>query len=106
MTEITDDSITRERITRLRRLMLVHSAMYYRFMTSIVDDQQFDLWSYELRDLQNANPAIAATCLWADEFDGWDGTTGMTLPNYMPWLLHAVQRLLDYERDGGADVAV
>jgi hypothetical protein len=98
MTEITDDSVTRERITRLRRLMIVHSAMYYRFMTSLVTDRQYDLWAYELRDLQYANPELAASCLWSSEFSGWDGTTGCHLPDYMPWITHAVKRLLAHER--------
>ncbi len=86
------------RITRLRRLMLVHSAMYYRFMASIVDDRQFDLWAYELRDLQTEYPDIAVTCPWSDEFAGWDGTTGCMLPTWWPWVVSTVERLLDYQK--------
>jgi hypothetical protein len=77
--------------------MLVHSAMYYRYMTSIVSDRQFDAWAYELRDLQRKHPKEAAACPWAAEFSGWDGTTGFDLPDSAPWIGHAVKRLLTEE---------
>lgn len=68
-----------ELIARRRRQLYVHSTIYYRLGTSIIDDSTFDRWAYELRDLQRDYPAESAVAPLAAEFIGWDGTTGFEL---------------------------
>lgn len=70
----------KELINRRRRQVLVHSCIYYRFGTSVVSDKQFDEWAYELRNLQEQYPELAKRCVYAEEFEDFDGTTGYHLP--------------------------
>lgn len=79
---------------RHRRLqMLIHSHIYYRLNTNILDDKQFDKWAYELRDLQAKYPEESAACDLAEEFEGWDGTTGFHLPEH-DWIDGIARSLL------------
>jgi NAD-dependent DNA ligase len=70
--------------------------MYYRLNTSIVSDYQFDRWAYELANLQDQFPEIAAAAPFAAEFTGWDGTTGFDLP-HNEWALRKAEQLLRYK---------
>jgi len=79
-----------ELIKRRRRQILVNSAIYYRFGTSLVEDKVFDSWGYELRDLQKKYPNESKDAEYYDEFKDWDGTTGYDLPLY-PFLDKAKQ---------------
>jgi hypothetical protein len=81
-------------ITHRRRQLLVHSVMYYRLCTSIIEDSTFDRWAYELRDLQRDYPEESASAPLAAEFADWDGTTGYDLP-YNAWALRTAQRLIE-----------
>lgn len=86
-------------ITQRRRQLYVHSFMYYRLGTSIIDDHAFDRWAYELRDLQRDYPEISAACPLAAEFAGWDGTTGYGLPLYGTWVERKAAQLLRYHNE-------
>lgn len=71
-------------INQRRRQILVHSCLYYRMNTSIIDDHRFDQLAYELVELQKQYPEIAAECIEAEAFEHFDGTTGFDLP-YHHW---------------------
>ena len=62
--------------------MMVHSYIYYRLGTSIIDDKQFDKWAYELRDLQKQYPNESKKAELYEEFKEWDGTTGYYLNSF------------------------
>lgn len=79
-----------ELIKRRRRQILVHSAIYYRFGTSLIEDFTFDKWARELRDLQNKFPNESKESEFYEEFKDWDATTGYNLPVY-PFLDKADQ---------------
>ena len=81
-----------DRITHLRRKIYVHSTLYYRFCTSIIEDSTFDKWAYELAELQRAYPEESKTTLFAAEFAGWDGTTGYDLP-WNSWAVRTAEYL-------------
>lgn len=70
---------TYETIRRYRRVLIVHSLLYYELDESIIPDWQFDQWCKELAELQNAHPE------YSDDFDhyfaNFDGSTGYHLAN-------------------------
>lgn len=67
-------------ITRRRRQVLVHSIIYYKMDTNIISDAQWSKWAMELAELQIRYPDIADSCPYADEFKGFDGSSGFNLP--------------------------
>lgn len=81
-----------ELIKRRRRQMMVHSYIYYRLGTSIIDDYTFDKWAYELKDLQNKYPLESQYTELYEEFKDWDGSTGFNLDTYL--FSHIAERLL------------
>lgn len=58
---------------------MVHSAIYYRLGTSLIEDAQFDKWAYELVDLQKKYPKESEKADLYEDFKDWDGTTGYNL---------------------------
>lgn len=88
----------KELIRRRRRQILVHSCIYYRFGTSIVEDSTFDEWAYELVELQKNNPKISKSTLLYDEFKDFDGSTGFDLPTGEPWVVDKAYRLIKEEK--------
>ena len=83
-----------ELINRRRRQILVHSCIYYRLNDNIISDHQYDMWSKELAELQAAYPDIAETVPFADEFRGFDGSSGFDLPIHMPYVVGTAEALL------------
>lgn len=74
--------------------MLVHSHIYYRMNSNILKDSQFDVWAYELRDIQRDYPEESQACDLYAEFADWDGTTGYHLP-YYGWVEGIASHLLN-----------
>lgn len=72
-------------INRRRRQLLVHSVIYYRYCKNIISDAQWTKWAFELVDLQEKYPEIAKKVPYANEFEGFDGSTGYDLPLYDEW---------------------
>ena len=87
----------RELIVRRRKQIIVHSCIYYEFNTSIISDRTFDLWAYELVDLQRKYPEISKSSRWASEFKDFDGSTGYDLPIRTQWAINKAKWLLEYE---------
>ena len=80
-------------INRRRRQILVHSYIYYKLGTSIIDDHKWDKWARDLVDLQKVYPTIAKKVPYHDAFKGFDGSTGYNLP-VDPWVINAAINLL------------
>lgn len=86
--ELSSPSLNEEiirKITRRRRQLMVHSAIYYRLGTSLIEDSTFDKWAYELADMQKQYPQESLKADLYDDFKDWDGTTGYNL-NYTQFL--------------------
>lgn len=94
-----NDKKIKEFINRRRNQILVHSTIYYRLNTSIIDDYTFDKWAKELAEAQNENPEIADKCMWSKEFKGFTGSTGYDLPTQHPWAVAKALQLLDYHNN-------
>ena len=70
-----------ERIHQRRRQVLIHSVLYYRLDKSIIEDQLFDKWAYELVQLQKDYPKISESVPYhLDAFRAFDATTCFDLP--------------------------
>lgn len=83
-----------EQIQRLRLRLLVHSCIYYKLGTSLVDDRVWDSWAKELIVLQDQYSDIAATVCWSSAFEDWDGSSGFQLPLEDPWVMGKAKYLL------------
>jgi len=70
----------KEKIKQRRSQMLVHSFLYYRMDEPIIDDDKWQRWANELRDLQELNPNDCNIGFYDEEFKDWNGDTGFKLP--------------------------
>lgn len=83
-----------ERIHHLRRLVLLHSVLYYRMGTTLVEDTQFDKWAYELVELQKTHPEAAERVYYhRDAFLDFTGETGFDLPLTDEGALRTAERM-------------
>lgn len=79
--KIQEDTKTFERVKFLRRLLLVHSYLYYVLDDPIATDYAWQSWADEL-------VAINEDVGYYDEaFKDWDGTTGHHLPLDDRWVI-------------------
>lgn len=85
-----------ERINQLRRMILVHSCIYYRFNDNLISDHDYDGISRELMELQKKHPETASACVYAEAFSDFDETTsGFDLPLHDTWVVRKAQQLLE-----------
>lgn len=82
------------RILHLRRMLAIHSHMYYVIDQPIVSDSKWDSWALELARLQKLEPG--AFNFLDKQFTDWDGTTGYHLVTYDPWVHDKSTQLLKY----------
>lgn len=103
VTVISNEEIS-ELINRRRRQILVHSIIYYNMDDNLISDSQWSMWAKELASLQERYPAIAENCVYADAYEGFDGSSGFDLPLDDPWAMHKAKYLLSL-RDRRMSVA-
>lgn len=68
-----------ELINRRERQLLVHAALYYEFGKNIISDDQYDKWSFELKDLIDNNPKEFENSAEHDAFLNFDPSSGYYL---------------------------
>lgn len=83
-----------ELIQQRRFQILIHSCIYYQFNGNFISDKKFDSWARELAQLQIDYPDIAKQVMYADEFEGFDGTTGFDLPLENEWVMKKASILM------------
>ena len=93
--ETIDPVVIEELINRRRRQILVHSVLYYEMNTNIVSDSQWSTWAKELDELQKKYPNIARQCVYSEDFDNFDPSTGFNLPLDDPWAVRKARYLVD-----------
>jgi len=92
-----EQSIANE-IKRLRKIILVHSVIYYRMNTNIISDIQYDKFAKKLQKLQNENPLISKKVEeFYEEFKNWDGCSGFNLPLGDVWANNKASYLLSIQ---------
>jgi hypothetical protein len=69
-----------DRINQLRKIIHIHSIIYYYLHTTIVPDAKFDEWANELVELQAEHPESQHSGYMPSVFKDWTGDTGMHLP--------------------------
>lgn len=85
----------KEEIKRLRKVILVHSVIYYRLNTNIISDIQFDKFAKRLQKLQNQYPLLSkGVNEFYKEFKDWDGCSGFNLPLGDIWANNKARYLL------------
>ena len=77
--KIYKSSETTQEVIRLRRLIILHSIIYYSLNTSIIPDSLFDDICKRLVGLQDK--AGTKFDYFDEEFKDFDGSTGMHLTN-------------------------
>lgn len=86
-------------ILRKRQQILVHSCLYYRFDTNLIEDYQYDKIGKSLADLQIRYPELSKEVTYkykAFETFGEDGCySGYNLPTSDPDVVRKAQRLMD-----------
>lgn len=95
---VADD--IRTLILRRRLQVLVHSCVYYVFNENIVSDHTWSQWAKELADLQEKYSEIAKRVDYAEEFKGFDGSTGFHLPTRNPEIMNKAEYLLRLHKGG------
>lgn len=80
------------RVIHLRRLMLIHGCCYYDLNDTLVSDEQWQSWAWELAELQDGLPLLG---FYDDAFRDWDGSTGYHL-RYDADVRRVALRLLEH----------
>lgn len=68
-----------ELINKRRRQILVHSYLYYKCNTNLIEDFTFDMWCKELVDLHHKYPKESAKAVFPEAFKYWEGFSGYDL---------------------------
>lgn len=88
-------------ILRKRQQILVHSCLYYRFDTNLIEDYQYDKIGKSLADLQIRYPELSKEVMYkykAFETFGQDGCySGYNLPTSDPDVVRKAQQLINMD---------
>lgn len=82
------------KIQQRRYQILIHSLLYYELDTTLVEDSKWNEWAQELSILQDRNPRIADSVIFAKAFKDFKGDTGMDLPYRDLQIVNIASRLL------------
>lgn len=85
------------KIQQRRLQILVHSYIYYKLDDNIVSDSQWSSWAKELCIISKAYPDIAEKVIYSDQFEDFDGSTGMDF-TYDKWIENKAKLLLNCQR--------
>lgn len=86
------DIVVKDRIIHLRRMLLVHSCIYYGLDKNLISDDKWQELADELTRLQTDNPNLVIE-FYDNEFKDWNGSTGFHLPRN-EWILDKAQQLV------------
>ena len=81
-----------ELINRRRRQILVHSIIYYKMDKNLIADNAWSEWGAELEALQ---------AQYAKDFQGFDHSTGYSLPLDDPWAVNKARQLVQWAEKRG-----
>jgi len=81
------------KINQRQRQIIVHSVLYYKMDTNLINDKTFDRWSRELVRLQAEYPEIAKKSVFYRELKDFDASTGFYLADNLWGYMKAMQIL-------------
>ncbi len=93
-----------ERVNQLRRCLLYHSCLYYKFGTSVIEDSTWDDWARELLKLQK-NDKLKKSGWNPQIFADWTGETGYHLPLDEDWVKQEALYMLKLFKDENKNVS-
>jgi NAD-dependent DNA ligase len=80
-------------LNRLRRNVIVHSVIYYRFNRNLIGDGDYDQLCVTLDEMQKANPELCKAAVFPEDFENYDRSTGMNFMDH-DWGIRAAEKLL------------
>jgi NAD-dependent DNA ligase len=80
-------------MNRLRRNVIMHSVIYYRFNKNLISDCEYDQLCVKLDIMQTQNVELCNEAVYAEDFKDYDPSTGMNFIDH-EWGIRAAQRLL------------
>ncbi len=99
------DELIKELIKRRRKQILVHSCLYYRMNSSVIDDFTYDQLGKDLQLLQKLFPDLAKEVEYHEYFaDYTETTSGFNLPVHLPEIVESalhVKHSVDIKNQGG-----
>ena len=67
-------------ISRLQRIIILHSYIYYELGDSVISDREYDAKTKELVRYKNEYPELWKNSMYYEQFgDDYNGSTGFTL---------------------------
>jgi NAD-dependent DNA ligase len=81
------------KIEELRRLLLVHSCIYYIYDYNVISDAEWQYHANRLVELQNKYKEPIN--FYDKEFEDWNGNTGCHLPLRDEWVVKEALRLME-----------
>lgn len=90
-----------DKIKQRRYQILVHSLLYYELDINLVSDKQWTDWALELVKLQEQNPEVSNSVIFAEEFKSFDPSTGFDLPYKDEQIVNIAYRLLTARQKAG-----
>lgn len=79
MKRFNSDWTMLDKIDYLQKMILVNSALYYKYDTNALSDHEYDSISEQLVQYMNEYPISKRISKYAYVFDDYDGTTGYHL---------------------------
>lgn len=80
-------------MNRLRRNVIVHSVIYYRFNKNLIGDSDYDQLCVRLDTMQRENVDLCNEAVYSEDFKDYNPSTGMNFADH-EWGIRAAQRLL------------
>lgn len=93
-----DHSTVIGRVIHLRRLLMVHSYLYYGLDDPVVSDDRWQSWANDLVELQDL--VGWAHGFYDYYFEDWTGATGMHLPQD-EYVQRVAERIRRYQQRRG-----
>ena len=86
-------------LNRLRRNVIIHSVIYYRFNRNIIENSDYDQLCNRLAKMQEEHPELCEMAVFSEDFRDYDRCTGMQFIDH-EWGVRAAERLLKSYRGG------
>ena len=84
-----------EKINQRERQLLVHCFLYYEKNKNIINDDQYDRFSFDLADLIKKYPDDFKKSVYCYEFRNFDPSTGLGLNYKKPEIINTGLKLLN-----------
>lgn len=92
------DKVIAEKIKRRENQILLHACLYYEYNLNLISDDQYDKWSFELKDLIDHYPEEFKVSPYYQDFKKFVPDSGYYLP-YKKKAIRARFMKMQYEKE-------